>query len=58
MNERTLLTTSTFTKVGANMLYVMMRDKFKCQMVDKPTFNDSIGLWEVSYYDPKVGVVT
>lgn len=58
MNERSLLTTSTFTQVGANRVYLMMRDKFNCDMVSKPTFNNSIGLWEVSYYDPKVRVVT
>ena len=54
MKERKPLVTTMFTESGAKKLYVLMRDKYNCEMVDKPKYNEKAHLWEVAYNDPKL----
>jgi len=54
MKERTPTVTTMFTEAGAKKLYVLMRDKYNCEMIQKPKYNEKTYLWEVAYHDPKL----
>jgi len=51
MEERTPIVNKAFTEAGAKKLYVLMRDKYNCEMVEKPKYNEKTYLWEITYYD-------
>ena len=51
MKERTPIVTTAFTEAGAKKLYVLMRDKYNCEMIEKPKYNEKTYLWEITYYD-------